>query len=358
MRVLVCEAVCGGFWPEVAAGSLLREGRAMLAALVNDLLTSPRLTVEVLWDGRLPFAPRTVLERDTSNRVVWCGVDGPEGARDELSARSAACDAVWLIAPETGGLLENLAQQVERVGGRLFSPGATAVKLCGDKLALAEWMEERGISAIATSVHKPGEAVASELFPLVVKPRDGAGSQSTWRLRGAHELAKITDELDPRGAWIRQPWVAGRALSVAGIVTESVGVQWLPVGEQQLSDDDRFAYLGGTIPARDVDATRLLDRLGAALATIPGLRGYIGCDLIERADTGELVVCEINPRLTTSYVGYRALFGHELVESVVTGEARSFGDDELLRRSARFQADGEVKVQLEQVLHDFRSGGA
>jgi hypothetical protein len=45
----------------------------------------------------------------------------------------------------------------------------------------------------------------------------------------------------------------------------------------------------------------------AACRTIPGLRGFVGVDLLLDEETGTVTVVEINPRLTTSYLGYRQL---------------------------------------------------
>ncbi|MEZ5950145.1 MAG: ATP-grasp domain-containing protein [Planctomycetaceae bacterium] len=44
------------------------------------------------------------------------------------------------------------------------------------------------------------------------------------------------------------------------------------------------------------------------LAAIPGLKGYIGIDLlVDPLGQAPPVVLEVNPRLTTSYLGYRTL---------------------------------------------------
>jgi predicted ATP-grasp superfamily ATP-dependent carboligase len=40
---------------------------------------------------------------------------------------------------------------------------------------------------------------------------------------------------------------------------------------------------------------------------IPGLAGYVGIDLL-LPDGGDPLIVEINPRLTTSYVGYRRIY--------------------------------------------------
>jgi hypothetical protein len=53
----------------------------------------------------------------------------------------------------------------------------------------------------------------------------------------------------------------------------------------------------------------------AACRSVPGIRGYVGIDLVvpDQAPHRPVVV-EINPRLTTSYLGYRALAENNLAE--------------------------------------------
>ena len=43
-----------------------------------------------------------------------------------------------------------------------------------------------------------------------------------------------------------------------------------------------------------------------ACRAVPGLTGYVGCDIV-LPHGGEPVLIEINPRLTSSYLGYRQL---------------------------------------------------
>ena len=54
----------------------------------------------------------------------------------------------------------------------------------------------------------------------------------------------------------------------------------------------------------------LVQRMAKAM---PGLWGYVGIDLIESAEQGPLVL-EINPRLTTSYVGINRATGINVAE--------------------------------------------
>ena len=53
-----------------------------------------------------------------------------------------------------------------------------------------------------------------------------------------------------------------------------------------------------------------------AVGLVPGLRGYIGVDLILDEHAPGVSVVEINPRLTTSYVGLRAALGQNLMAAL------------------------------------------
>src|SRR5205814_2207727 len=78
---------------------------------------------------------------------------------------------------------------------------------------------------------------------------------------------------------------------------------------QRLSEDGRFRYLGGSAPLAPSLASRAQRIACTAVQMIAGLHGYVGVDVVlgDAADGSADWVIEINPRLTTSYVGLRAL---------------------------------------------------
>jgi predicted ATP-grasp superfamily ATP-dependent carboligase len=83
----------------------------------------------------------------------------------------------------------------------------------------------------------------------------------------------------------------------------------LPSGRQRLTADGRFRYLGGELPL-PTDWHRRAEQLAqAVLAALPATTGYIGIDLVlgHACDGRHDVVIEVNPRLTTSYVGLRKI---------------------------------------------------
>jgi predicted ATP-grasp superfamily ATP-dependent carboligase len=87
-------------------------------------------------------------------------------------------------------------------------------------------------------------------------------------------------------------------------------------------------------------ATRLARQ---ALAALPPAHGYVGVDLVLGAasDGAGDAVIEVNPRLTTSYVGLRAAVRQNLARAML--QAVTGGDLDITKADGvEFSADGAV----------------
>jgi predicted ATP-grasp superfamily ATP-dependent carboligase len=193
-------------------------------------------------------------------------------------------------------------------------------------------------------------------FPLVRKPVDGAGSLHVRRfdsLADWHTTCGAGDGHVVDGShrkdgsdgrlWRLERFVPGWAVSVAALCGDAEPV-YLPACRQRLSADGRFRYLGGALPiAADLDrrARRLAE---AALAALPTARGYVGMDLIlgPPPDGSEDVVVEVNPRLTTSYVGLREAVRGNLMRAMLDVVGGRGADLPMGYRPVQFEADGAV----------------
>ena len=65
-----------------------------------------------------------------------------------------------------------------------------------------------------------------------------------------------------------------------------------------------FFYCGGRTPLDHPLAKQAVDAALRTCRALPGLRGYVGVDLV--LTESEAVVIEVNPRLTTAYLGVRS----------------------------------------------------
>lgn len=310
--------------------SLAREGWAMLSALADDLAAVDGFEVStILADG---------LHVDTTaKRWQIARASTPEDVAALFDRLAAGADAAIVIAPEIAGELARLARRVVAVGGKLLGPSIDAVELLSDKHRTAEFLGARGVSVPRGVRIEAGPVERRSLeavrFPAVVKPLDGAGSVNV-RLVGA--ATEISDSARPRRL---EPFVPGVAASVA-VLCGPNGRRVLPPCMQRLSADGRFGYLGGTAPLPAALAERAESLAAGVVAALPGLCGYIGIDLVlgERADGSGDAVIEVNPRLTTSYVGLRRLAESNLAAALVQ-IARGGTVGELRFRPGRVEFD-------------------
>jgi tyramine---L-glutamate ligase len=340
MRLFVYEYTCAmqsGDDPRAAA--LRTEGAAMLRAIVEDLAALREVELSVL------AAPAIgdILACPQSQRVRHF-VNPPEN--EDAAFRDLAQHADWtlVIAPEFDDLLFNRCRSVEQVGGRLLGPSSDAVRATSDKWALAQHWTAHGVPTPATAL----VGSASVRYPAVLKPRFGAGSLATFLIRHAGKLPICRTEAEQelwRGEMILQSHVRGRACSVSFLIGPAGSIA-LPACLQRLTSDGRFHYLGGSLPLPSALADRAVVLGRRAIASVVGLRGYVGVDLVlgHASDGGEDAVIEINPRITTSYIGLRALAETNLAEAMLlTAEGRSLPVLEWRTGAVLFHADGRIK---------------
>lgn len=283
MRIFVYEHLCaGGLGPDVA-DSLRHEGRAMLDAIVADFRRLPGIEVVTLLDQAERFG--------------------------ELAA---SCAWTLVIAPEFDDLLRSLSQTVLDVGGRLLGSMPAAIRLTGDKLETGRFWHQRGVPHPRT---RPVRARPSPSW--VLKPRHGAGAQATYLIGASEDREHVWQRACkewPSGDFIEQEYVAGLDASVALLVGTTQMIPLLPA-RQLVSTTGQFRYLGGWLPLPEPLASRVIKLALQAVAGINGLRGYVGVDLIV-GDHGDYAI-EINPRLTTSYLGLRQLCKQNLAELIL-----------------------------------------
>ena len=297
MRIFVCEYVTGGgLAGQPLPASLSREGDMMLTALVKDLAPLESVEIVTTRDKRLPAFWADV-------EVLMIDEPGAFWPRWTELIRSA--DAVWPIAPESGGILARISELTVDAGRRLLASDPQSVRLATSKLATARQLTKAGISTVPTASLGNSE-VFGRPSAWVVKPDDGAGAENTLMFDAAGDLDRWM-AANQKPHMILQPYVSGPAASLSLLCRD--GAAWLLTCNEQLIEisGNEFRYCGFIVGGREFRRTDYQPIASAVAAAVPGLWGYVGVDLIDGPD-GPLVL-EINPRLTTSYAGLRQAIG-------------------------------------------------
>ncbi len=268
----------------------------------------------------------------------------PGGFDDTFDRCLATCDAALVIAPEQGGLLAGLVERVERAGVLHLGSRSDGVRMAADKLGTIARLAGAGVP-VPPTLEAPTPAAAASLgFPLVLKPRDGAGCVGLRRVGEANDLEEAWGEATGEAGGsplIAQPYIQGRHASVS-MLCDGRGACPISLNGQEIAEGARFEYRGGVVPLEHPLGARALAVAATACGLTPGLSGYVGVDLVLGADA---VVMEINPRLTTAYTGLRRALGVNLAAillRVARGEVP--GSMPVVAR-AWFTAGGEVRVE-------------
>jgi predicted ATP-grasp superfamily ATP-dependent carboligase len=133
----------------------------------------------------------------------------------------------------------------------------------------------------------------------LIKPVDGVGCLDS----GLLSVLGMPENCE---RFIVQPHLQGDKTSLSCLFKG--GAAWLLcVNRQQFSFESGRYQLTGIEVNIAVNVERYLPLLDKLARAFPELWGYVGVDLIETEDA--LLVLEINPRLTSSFVGIQAATG-------------------------------------------------
>ena len=321
MTIFVFEhLVGGGACDEELPAALADAGAAMWRAVTEDFSAAGH---EVLTcAGR-----RT----DTTRGGKAMATIAPPAELAEVMAAAERCDAALIIAPETGGVSLGWARQIAGWRARSLGSSPNAIELCSDKFALCTHLAHCGIAVPSTIAGEPARLLTAGCLGLnggnswILKPRDGAGCERTFLVRDPIQFAQLREQLDvddlaaptsPHDGWILQPFHVGQPASVSFMVHGS-SVMPLRAGAQLIDVGNELTYRGGEIPLAEDLARRAIALAEKAVDSVPGLRGFVGVDLVLGDGPESDVVIEINPRVTMSYCGLRRLCGVNLASMML-----------------------------------------
>jgi len=285
----------------------------MLEALARDAVKDPTLEVTVLADPTVP------LEMPPRARVCPVPRGGDAALLGEESPRH---EWTIVVAPETDGILAHRVATARQAGGRVAGCSGPFLEIAGDKQQTAVALAAAGVPVPAGRTLDAGEALPAGFHrPAVCKARWGVGCEA---------LAIVPGNADPPVADMPrrvEAFVPGMPVGVSCLCGPA-GIHVLPPMRQRFSTGSAPRYLGGVplgeralISRAHGLARRSIDAVGR-ISTCPdapvAALGWVGVDMIlgDREDGRGDRVLEVNPRLTTSFVGLAALLRSSLVQAL------------------------------------------
>ncbi|WP_394753021.1 ATP-grasp domain-containing protein [Crenothrix sp.] len=316
MKILIFEYITGGgFNKQELPDALTREGCLMLQALLDNFTSLTDIDLLVMLDHRLVDTVET-------QHYETAVINASQHSYDEFVRLIPHCDAVWPIAPEFDGILQGLCEAVEASGKRLLSSPSTVVKATANKYHTYQHLQKYAIATVPTCLLAAEEtlthdipAITASHYPTdtsewIIKSIDGVGCIDSWIISDLQDIAAITNKEN----YIIQPHLHGKKTSLSCLFKN--GLVWIiSINEQQFRIMDKRYHLSAIIVNKNPDIDRYQYLVDDIAYAFPDLWGYVGIDLIETPV--QTWVLEINPRLTTAFVGIEVALGINIADTVL-----------------------------------------
>jgi predicted ATP-grasp superfamily ATP-dependent carboligase len=323
LRLLIYEHVSGGgFADEPIPVGVLSEGFAMLRTLISDFKAAGHYVATTL-DSRLarlnpPIGADCIVPVFSSREVQVA-----------IRKVSASADAAYVIAPETEGVLQSLVENVEQTGAVSLNCSARTIGKVVDKAFLQASLKKLGVPApetiafsVADGVEEIKRAIHGRLrFPLIFKPSNDVSCCGLSVVRNENQVAGAVGKIKRESSskrFLAQELTKGAAASVSLVSTGSDALS-ISLNRQDVTigaPDKISSYNGGLVPFDHPLRHSAFAVAEKIVKSFRDLRGYVGVDLVLTEE--EAVAIEVNPRLTTSYIGLRRVVNFNPAEVIVT----------------------------------------
>lgn len=338
--IFILEFVSGGGFNQVKIpGSLIAEGYGMLRSIIADFKDLD-YEIETLLDFRIHFLSR-YLKADFINIVQIS--DNFYTKFKECVRKSKFC---FIIAPEFLNILFNLTQIALDNDAIVLSVGLKGIILGSSKLKTYNFLKKQKICSPMTFLvpYNQGrwdiEFIIRKLnelsAPIVIKPEDGVGAESIFYFETENQIKEFFKQyvypLDYSRRYILQEFVEGRDLSVSLIGNNNpntlsksspiiVGINHQNIVIKNSRHESK--YLGGYTPVENWEEIAISLKENLEKLNMSYFNGYFGIDFIQKKDKS-LSLIEINPRLTTSYIGIRNIVKQNLMGIILNFSENSF----------------------------------
>ena len=214
-------------------------------------------------------------------------------------------DYVLPVLPEIDMRLYRYVKYLEKHGINAVISNSDTIKICSDKLKFYKFCKKNSLPSIST-YEKYNNSLKNKL--IMIKDRYGAGCSYNEVIKNTKTNEKIGNNK------VIQPYINGDDFSVSIYFTKN-NFNILTVNKQIIEYKNNKARLQSIIVNIKHNSYLKITSLISSIKNIfPGLYGFVGVDIIIKGDNIFLV--EINPRLTTSFIGIYDTLGINIIDLI------------------------------------------
>ena len=211
------------------------------------------------------------------------------------------------VIPESNLKLYDYAKYLEANKINMLLSDSKTIKICSDKYEFYKFIRNNKLNTIKTYL-KYTENMNGRKF--VIKDRYGVGCSYVKITKDINKLRTINSNN------IIQDYIVGQDYSVSVFFTRE-GFKLLTINKQciRINQNDQIYLFGIMINIKHDCYIKIISIISKIKNIFPGLRGFVGIDLL--INNKEIFIIEINPRLTTSFVGVYDTLGVNIIDLII-----------------------------------------
>ena len=151
---------------------------------------------------------------------------------------------------------------------------------------------------------------------LILKPRFGVDCENIKLIKSKLDIDDL-ESIESGSRFVVQEFIEGIVASVSLI---SDGKTAIPISlNKQIVEINETGgkYIGGELPFEHPLKEDAFKLAKLACEYVPGIKGFVGVDIIINEDENEVYLIEINSRFTTSYVGLQRVANFNIAKSSI-----------------------------------------
>ncbi|MHA1149600.1 MAG: ATP-grasp domain-containing protein [Promethearchaeota archaeon] len=312
-KIFIFEFIAGGgFNKEKIPSSLFCEGYGMLRVIIEDF-KKLGFKISTLLDDRI-----ISLSKFISADIIESVLEQEEYLQKfvKMVEKNNFC---FIIAPEFSNILFDLTKIVKDHKKTLLSIDLEGVSLGTSKIKTYNYFIKSNVKTPRTFLIPKKDRTLSKDFllekfkelskPIIIKPNDGVGANSIFYFESERDIFNFLNTIDQlidlTSDFLLQEYIEGEDLS-ASLIGTHLNPLILSINTQNINikSHNSSEYIGGTTPINNFEQVKLNLKGILKNLDLTMFRGYFGLDFILKPD-GTIYLIEINPRLTTSYLGIR-----------------------------------------------------
>lgn len=340
----------GGYSNQKLSGNILSEAYGMLRNIISDFKALGH-QVTTLIDSRLiAFNPP-----NEADKIIT--ISSVRQFYTKIKDISKSVDAVYFIGPESNNLLEKLVETTSTSDLKSLNSEVNDIKVCSNKKNIYEIAKKIGLIVPETEIidiHDKFENIKKIIkdfgYPLVIKPLIGVGCGGLIVVKEKSNLSdaisKVSKESD-NNQFIAQKFIEGQPASVS-VISTGTKAESVSLNKQFVNltgPDNEPKYSGGVVPLDHELKKNSLRDAKHLVEAFNGLKGYVGVDIILTNE--EVVIMEVNPRLTTSYIGLRKIVNFNIAEAITKATIQRSLPKNIEKRGYSFFSKVQVPPRLQ-----------